>query len=487
MKTAISDKHILAVCTSLLVGFSTQAMSQEQLTPDTRSDPASTLPDGGKIVRDGQGLGSVNEISLGNAIEDLCPKLVARRDAQVQREPVEVDLQARCTEVVLYRDNTGGGEAGVTDLNTVLRELNVDEAAAQNRGLVELSSIRSIAVIGRLEQLRVADAGRADEAIAYQSGPGQWTYHFETGGAAGDGDFGRWSVYLNGELFSGDRDQTPLEAGFDVDGGRVTVGTDYRMNNNTFIGASVDYITSGTDFDNGSELDTDGIDLTLYGTTFTDTGLYFEGTAGIGFNDYSQKRRFSYTVPAVPGPGVTVVNQTATADTDGDQLYLSAGLGKDIDAGNGVLANFTANLNYLDATIDGFTESVSGAMPGFGMGLTVEDQDLDSLRSSVGAQISKSISTASGVVVPFARADWLHEFDNDSRSIIANFANDTLFGSPTTFQLTTEEPDKDYFRLGGGVSAVFAGGLQGFVAVDTVVGLGDLSYYSITAGISKEL
>lgn len=471
MKTSMMTV-VLTAFTSLLAGFSAQTMAQT-------SEPASTIPDGGRIVGNGQGL-SANEISLGNAIEVLCPDLLARRNAGVPRAPTERDLQERCTEVIGARSNG----VGVPDLNNILRELNVDEAAAQNRGLVELASISAAAVIGRLEQLRLADAGQRGETVVYKSGPGNVGYHLETGGAAGDEDFGRWSAYLNGELFSGDRDQSALEAGFDIDGNRITVGADYRLNNNTFVGGSLDYITSSSDFDNGSELDTDGIDLTLYGTTFTETGYYFEGTVGFGFNDYKQDRRFTYTIPALPA-GTTMVSQTASGDTEGDQFSLSAGVGRDLDLGNGLLANFTGHLNYLDASVDGFTETITGSAPGLGMGLVVGDQDIQSLRSSVGAQISKTISTGSGVVVPFARADWLHEFDNDSRTIIASLVNDP-FNVATTFALTTEEPDEDYFRAGGGVSAVFAGGLQGFIALDTVIGLSDFNYYSITAGITKE-
>jgi len=442
-------------------------------TPPDADQPTSSTPDGGPIVGDtGEGLGP-NEVSLGNAIQTVCPRLVNERlRAGANRGPGEVDLQRRCTEVVLARGNGVGG----SELNGILREWNVDEAAAQNRGLVELAAIRSASVIGRLEQLRVADAGGSlDEAVVYRTGPGQLNYHFETGGAAGDGDFSRWSVYLNGELFSGDRDQTSLEAGFDLDGGRVTIGGDYRVDNNTFVGASLDYITSSADFDNDSELDTDGIDVTLYGTRYTDDGLYFEGTIGLGSNDYEQDRLVRYAIPAVPppagsGPGVRIFNRVATGDTCGDHFV------------------FSASLSYLDATIDGFTETIAGGGgPGSGLALRVRDQDVESLRSSVGAQISKAISTESGVVIPFARADWLHEFENDSRTIVASFANDILFDTTTTFGLTTEEPDADYFRLGGGVSAVFAGGVQGFVAVESVLGLSDLSYYSVTAGIRKEL
>lgn len=493
MRNCTRNNYIAVLFATTVLGASAPALGQQTPGSDESAseinEPASSEASGGGIVGDtGEGLGP-NEISLGNAIQSVCPRLVGRLKSGEKRSAGEVDLQRRCTEVAQARSKNVSG----TELNNILRELNVDEAGAQNRGLVELASIRSTAVIGRLQQLRLADAGDGiDEAIAYQSGPGAWNYHFETGGAAGDGDFGRWSVYLNGELFSGDRDQTALEAGFDLNGGRITVGGDYRVNNNTFVGASVDYVTSSADFDNDSGLDADGINATLYGTTYSEGGLYFDGTVGLGTTDYEQDRRFQYSIPAPPppvgtGPGITVIDKVASADTDGNEFFLSAGVGKDIDAGNGMVANLAANLSYIDASIDGYTETVSGGGPGSGMGLRVRGQDIESLRSTVGGQISKAISTQGGVVIPFVRADWVHEFENDSRTIVASFANDTVFGTPTTFGLTTEEPDEDYFRVGGGVSAVFTGGLQGFVSLESVFGLSDLSYYAFTAGIRKEL
>lgn len=406
------------------------------------------------------------------------------------RSPEEIDLQRRCTELVLYRGNVRGREGQFTDLNTILRELNADEAAAQGRGLVEFSSIRAIAVAGRLQKLRLADAGRAGETVAFDTDRGRFNYNYETGGGAGDDGFSRWSFYANAELSTGDRDATVLEAGYDLDGGRATVGIDYRVGNNGFIGASLDYIGTRADFTNDSRLDTDGYDLTLYGTAYSDSGAYIEGTVGAGANDYKQDRRFRYTVPGVPGPfgtglPVTTVNQTAKGNTSGDQWFASIGVGKDISSSSGWGGNLSLTLAYLDASIDGFAETISSTAPGFGMGLTIGDQDITSLRSTVGTQVSKAISTGHGVWVPFVRADWIHEFDNDSRTIIGSFANDSI--SSSVFQLTTDEPDQDYFRVGGGLSAVFAHGLQAFLSVDAVLGVENTNYYTAAIGIRKEL
>lgn len=461
----------------LLLGISAQSLAQtDQQSSDLNIAP--TEPDGVSNQVGTDPVASVvtgkNEVSMANAIEIECPALGARE----QSLPAEAkDLSQRCTEVVVASIEGGKSDGG--KITSVLRQLNIDEAAAQGRGLVEFSSIRAVAVAARLQKLRLADAGTTGETVALSNDSGGLDYSFETGGGAGDDGFGRWTVYANGALSTGSRDTTALESGYDIDGGRATVGVDYRLNDNAFLGASVDYITNSADFTNGSKLDTDGFDGTLYGTVYSDSGFYFQGTIGAGSNDYKSHRRIVYSISG------TSVNQTAVGDPGGDQFFWSAGVGKDIDAGHGISGNVSATVDYLDANIDKFTEQISGTGPGFGMGLTVFKQSVKSTRSTVGAQLSKAISTASGVVSPFVQFDWIHEFDNNSRTILGQFASDSVTTNEA-FQLTTDSPDEDYFRLGGGVSGVLPRGLQAFVSVETVLGVDHLTYYGVTAGISKE-
>ncbi|MFZ0488318.1 MAG: autotransporter outer membrane beta-barrel domain-containing protein [Arenicellales bacterium] len=467
------------VAVALLLGVSTQSFAQtDQQSTDLNIAP--TEPDGVNNRFIGKDpVASVvtgkNEISMANAIEIECPALAAHEQILPDKGK---DLTQRCSEIV--GASIEGGKTGGGKITSALRELNIDEAAAQGRGLVEFSSIRAVAVAARLQKLRLADAGTTGETVALSNDSGRLNYNFETGGGAGDDGFGRWTVYANGALSTGSRDTTALESGYDMNGGRATFGTDYRLNDNAFLGASVDYITNSADFTNGSKLDTDGFDGTLYGTMYSDSGLYFQGTIGAGSNNYKSHRSIVYSV------GGTNVNQTAVGDPGGDQFFWSAGLGKDINAGNGISGNVSATVDYLDANIDKFTEQISGTGPGFGMNLTVFKQNVKSLRSTVGAQLSKAISTQSGVLSPFIQFDWIHEFNNDSRTILARFASDSITTNQA-FQLTTDSPDADYFRLGGGLSAVLPRGLQAFVSVETVLGVDHLTYYGVTAGISKEL
>ena len=54
-------------------------------------------------------------------------------------------------------------------------------------------------------------------------------------------------------------------------------------------------------------------------------------------------------------------------------------------------------------------------------------------------------------------------------------------GAPIT--ITGEEPDKDYFLIGLGLSARFSGGLSGFIDWQTLEGYDDLWVDSISFGL----
>ena len=317
-------------------------------------------------------------------------------------------------------------------------------------------------------------------------------FGFTHGGSAGDSDFGRWSGYINGEFASAEKDVTANEAGFDLDRSGITVGADYRARDNLFLGINLAITSSEVDLKNTGLLDSDGTSITAYATTYKDNGWYFEGTIGFGQNDYDQSRRIMYTLSG------TAVDQTALSETEGDQFFASIGGGKDYVRGS-IVISASGVLDYLSGDIDKYTETINGGGSGFGLGIEVDDQSISSLRSTLGIQASKAISTSSGVVAPYARAQWVHQFDDDPRTTKGRFLSDpfsvdfnqtssnpAVFDGSTIFTLVTDDPDRDYFRLSGGLSFVSANGLQSFAALDTLVDLDSISQYVATVGIRKE-
>lgn len=467
----------LALTAMLLLASNVWAQAVDPPVPPAR----------GKIVTPTSPYSEV-EASVGVAVENLCPSLVARSKAG-ENDPAQLDLQVRCTEMV-QAQSKGESPEGT---GLVLRAATAEEAATQGTQAVELSALQGFNILTRLEQLRTASSG--SPAFAYNEESGMVTFNHDYGGSAGDGTFGPWSIFLNGALATGDRDETDNEAGFDFDGAAITLGADYRSGDSTFFGLSLTWSQADADLVNGSKVETDGVGLLGYFTTYTSNDLFIEGVLGFGQRDYDQLRKIDYSVST--SSGSTQVNQDANSSTDGDEIVASIGVGKDFtrDADTFTVTGYLA---YLDLDIDGYQESISGnTNPGFGLGLEVDKQTIESLRSVIGLQWSRAISTSRGVTVPFVRGDWIHEFKNDARETRARFDNDPYTtggfvlpdGSPasSTFVLFTEDPDRDYFRLGAGASSVWSKGWQGFLAFDALLGLKNINAYGLTLGVRKDL
>jgi len=80
-----------------------------------------------------------------------------------------------------------------------------------------------------------------------------------------------------------------------------------------------------------------------------------------------------------------------------------------------------------------------------------------------------SISTGFGVLVPQLGVNWIHEYGDNQRSVSAQFAQD-LRDNPTKFSFETDKPDRDFFELSAGVSAVLPHNIQAFVNYRILVG-----------------
>lgn len=104
---------------------------------------------------------------------------------------------------------------------------------------------------------------------------------------------------------------------------------------------------------------------------------------------------------------------------------------------------------------------------------------------SLGGDLSYPISTGFGVIIPQVGASWEHEFEDDARNIDALIIADDS-GNSSTIRVRTEDPDRDYARLGAGVSTQLRDGIAAFVDYETLLGLRDIGYHKFTAGARIE-
>jgi len=289
---------------------------------------------------------------------------------------------------------------------------------------------------------------------------------------------GRLGAFLNGSISRATKDATSNEEGFDADSWGITAGVDYRFRDDLILGIAGGYNKSSTDIDrNGGDLDTDGYSVSLYGTYFRGENLYLDGILTYGNNNYDQNRNIRYQVAD------TLVAQTASADYDGHQW--SAALGGGYSLSNGPWSyGPVARLEYVSADVDGYSERMSDPNAnGGGWAARLDDVDQDSFTTSIGAEVSRAISTSWGVLLPQLHLSWIHEFKDDALSINGRFIQDP---TRSVFNIQSDEPDSDYYNARLGVSAQFAGGASGFLYYNKVFGYRNLDVDTFGAGVRLE-
>jgi len=153
-------------------------------------------------------------------------------------------------------------------------------------------------------------------------------------------------------------------------------------------------------------------------------------------------------------------------------------------------------LDFTRADIDGYSENIPGACDpvnnventaGCGLALRFKSQDVTSLTTALGGQASYAWSTSIGVIQPQVLFGWIHEYENDSRTISAFFVEDPDPSSASEIRLGTDEPDRNYFELGLGLSGTFPNGISAFIYYETLLALRDVETHSFVVGIRGEI
>jgi outer membrane autotransporter protein len=286
-------------------------------------------------------------------------------------------------------------------------------------------------------------------------------------------------MFITGDISTGSRDETDLEAGLDFDTYGITLGVDYRITDQFILGSAFGIINTNTELqDDLAEIDTQGYSLSLYGTFYAEQNTFVDFSIGYGSNNFDQDRRISYQLA-----GLANVNQKFSADYDGDMFSIFIGSGYDFNRGPWTYGP-RGDLEYIKSDVDGFTEEASDPdADGGGWASQVEATDQTWLTLKLGGRLAYTHSADWGVLIPYTRLDWLHEFQDDSQIIDAHFASDP---GGQTILIESDDPDRDYLRLRIGTSAQFKNGMVGFVDYSTILAHSDWSTHTISLGFRTE-
>jgi len=435
------------------------------------------------------------QLSEAAALERVCAALQSADPSTLSVG--QHNLLSNCNAII----GTHGGGVDAAGLKNTLDALSGKQTTAQERTGLQFAGAQFTNVGARLAQLRQGVTGASfsglDLGLPAGNGLGQLFAALEDatgesasghapgaspvaesrGGGAGDpgsiSDTSRLGFFINGSLRRGSQDTTTYETPFDFKSNSVTAGVDYRFRQDLIFGLALGHSSGSTDFTDGSgRLDSRSNSVSLYGTYYKQA-FYVDAIGTFSHLSYDATRSTSYsinlTTPVVPtncSGGDCSVNTTGA--TGAQQLAFSTNVGYSFNQGAFTFGPDIA-IDYTHIKINGFEENdpdVSGLSLIFG-------QDIgESLLAKFGGHLSYAFKTPYAVILPEARAHYVHEFKNDQRALSVRFADDPDANTPTgpvsNFVVFTDQPDRGYFDYAAGVSAQFAFGISAFADYNAI-------------------
>jgi outer membrane lipase/esterase len=442
------------------------------------------------------------QLSIAQAFERVCNELLT---PGVTLTAGQQNLLANCTAII----GSHGGGVDAAGMQDTLNAISGKQTTAQQRTGVQFSGTQFTNIGARLAQLRQGVNGFSfaglDLGVPSANGLGDFVAMLKDltgfkglksliGGSGGDDDNAaigqsRWGFFLNGTLRRGSQDTNIDETGFDFKSNGVTAGLDYRLRDDLVLGLAYGHSNGNTIFIDGSgRLDSRGNSVSLYGTYYRDA-LYVDAIGTFGHISYDSARTTSYSIDTNSASTPTnCVNGQCSTDMTGStgarQLALATNVGYGFHY-KGLTFGPDGSLDYTRVDVNGYAENDSSDS---GMGLIFGKQTGESLQLKAGGHLSYAINTRFAVILPEARAHYVHEFKDDQRAVTVRFADDPGVNNSNTgpisnFVIFTDRPDRGFFDWAAGVSAQFPFGLSAYVDYDAIAGEGNVRTHQLAFGL----
>jgi T5SS/PEP-CTERM-associated repeat protein/autotransporter-associated beta strand protein len=258
----------------------------------------------------------------------------------------------------------------------------------------------------------------------------------------------RWGLYLDGTGTFTDIDGDGNGDGYDFTAGGMTLGTDYRINDNVIAGFQAGYTHTDADFGGaGGDMDADSANFGLTLGWMGNQGTYAHALVGGSYHSFETERN--------------VLGQKATGETDGLGFNTAVVIGHEFGFGQDKAFKMgpEAALKYSWLNVDEYTEKDAlGA-------LTIQEQTPDSLKSRLGWRMSYNGNIGKVRLMPWFYAGWEHEYLDAGQSVAAAFP-----GSPASgFTVQGVEVARDSAVLGVGITAGLTENVSAKLSYDTEV------------------
>jgi outer membrane lipase/esterase len=206
-----------------------------------------------------------------------------------------------------------------------------------------------------------------------------------------------WSFYMLGNGAYSDRQATVASNGYNLDSVGGTIGTEYRINNNAFVGAAFDYSNpKARFFNNAGTTEANSYQFGAYGA-WTNAHFFAQGLATFGWQNYRNSR-----------PGVVDI---ITSNPDGTSFVAAGKVGYLFDVGKSQIGPI-GGLTYARARVNGYTENGDPVLA-----LNVGQQTAEALIGSVGAQFRFPFLVSGRIISPYINLTADDDFIGNGRII----------------------------------------------------------------------
>jgi outer membrane lipase/esterase len=239
-----------------------------------------------------------------------------------------------------------------------------------------------------------------------------------------------WSFYMLANGGVSERASTASSAGFNLDSVGGTIGTEYRLSSNAFIGGAFDYSNPKARlFNNAGTTDVNSYQLGVYGA-WVNSNFFAQGLATFGWQNYSNSR------PGVVSP--------LSSQTDGTTVVAAGKVGYLFGVGQGQIGPI-GGLTYARARLNGYTETGDPVLT-----LTVGRQLAETLVGSIGAQFRSAFVVNGRIISPYVNLTLEDDFVGNGRNIQFDATSAPLIVNNWSISNASRQP---YGRIAGGVLA----------------------------------
>lgn len=281
-----------------------------------------------------------------------------------------------------------------------------------------------------------------------------------SGGGGTSSSEGGLSMFFNAQYVNGERTASEERSGFDYDFTVLTLGADYRMEDNMVLGLAFTYGTGDVAQSLGGGYDQKSWQIAGYASMIRER-YFFDVYAAYGKTDYENILRPTFVGPI-----------TAAAETEGNHITLGTNIGLRMSGEYGRVEPFVG-LRYMKVDVDGYDEAQAVIF-----NLAVGKQEVRSFVGAAGVNFAREFHTESFTFTPKITVAYEHEFDGErtlTGSIIGNTAN--------AVSIHNEALADDIALVGVGVEA-HMGGFNLSVEYQTEFGIDGGEHYELVGQVS---